>query len=281
MPGRGGIGRAQLGGGAAEGNAAAVPAGARAKIHHAIRRCDGRGIVLYYEHGIALIAQPQQEAINTLAVARVQAGGGLVEDIGDVGKRGAQVANHAGALGLAARKRTGRAGEGEVAQAELDGIVHGRGNGIEQGLRGRQGNVHEPAAQVSKLHLAQVRDGSVLDIGFAGVSGQARAMAVGAGDEDDGALDKGPHVLLQAFYRFAEHVFAQARGQAHVAHVDPADLGFGLGIVEGLFLLSRKLADGNVGRVEAGFGVGTPHPGVGLHAGVDNGAVGKRKLLID
>lgn len=113
------------------------------------------------------------------------------------------------------------------------------------------------------------------------MSGQARAVAVGAGDEDDGALDKSPHVLLQAFYRFAQYVFAQARGQAHVAHFDPADLGFGLGVVEVLFLFGRKLADGNVGRVEAGFGVGAPHPGVGLHAGVDNGAVGKRKLLVD
>ena len=51
--------------------------------------------------------------------------GGLVEDVGDVGERGAEVADHLDALRLAARQRARRPVEREVAQPDLHERVEG------------------------------------------------------------------------------------------------------------------------------------------------------------
>jgi hypothetical protein len=72
-------------------------------------------LVLHHEHRIALVPQPQQQLVHPLDVMRVQARGGLVEDVGDVGERRAEVANHLDALRLAARQRARRPVEREVA----------------------------------------------------------------------------------------------------------------------------------------------------------------------
>ena len=48
-----------------------------------------------------------EQVIHSLDVVGVQARGGLVEDIGDVGERGAEVADHLDTLRLAARQRAG------------------------------------------------------------------------------------------------------------------------------------------------------------------------------
>jgi hypothetical protein len=78
---------------------------------------DHLGLVLDDEHGVALVAQPEQQLVHPLDVVRVQADGRLVEDIGDVGERGPEVADHLGALRLAAGERARGTVEAEVAQA--------------------------------------------------------------------------------------------------------------------------------------------------------------------
>ena len=75
-------------------------AGARtgSQIDDMVRDVDGLRFVLHHQHGVALVAQLQQQTVHPLDVMRMQAYGRLVEHIGDVGKRGAEVANHLGAL---------------------------------------------------------------------------------------------------------------------------------------------------------------------------------------
>ena len=50
----------------------------------------------------------------------MQADGGLVEDVGDVGQRGAEVPDHLGALRLPAREAAGGPVERQVAETDLD-----------------------------------------------------------------------------------------------------------------------------------------------------------------
>ncbi len=113
-------------GGAQPGHVPAVaepPAGrsrARAEVDDVVRDRDDLRLVLHDEHGVALVAQPQQEVVHAPDVMRVQSGGGLVEDVRDIRQRGSQVPHHLDALGLAPGERAGGTVQTEVAQADLD-----------------------------------------------------------------------------------------------------------------------------------------------------------------
>ena len=97
----------------------AVPApGPRSTTWSAMR--DRLGLVLDDEHRVALVAQAQQQLVHPLDVVGMQADRRLVEDVGDVGQRRAEVADHLGALRLAAGQRAGRPIEREVAEPDLD-----------------------------------------------------------------------------------------------------------------------------------------------------------------
>jgi hypothetical protein len=96
----------------------AVPApGPRATTWSAIAIVSG--LCSTTDSVLPFVAQAQQQVVHPLDVMRVEAGGGLVEDVGDVGERGAEVADHLGALCLAARQRARRPVEREVAQLDL------------------------------------------------------------------------------------------------------------------------------------------------------------------
>ena len=77
------------------------------------------GVVLDDQHGVAQVAQFFQHGHEALGVARVQASGGLVQDVDDAGQLRVQHAGQAHALQLAARQRDGLAVEREVAQPHL------------------------------------------------------------------------------------------------------------------------------------------------------------------
>ena len=100
-------------------------AGAGAEVDDVVGDRDRLRLVLDDEHRVALVPQPQQQVVHPLDVVRVQADGRLVEDVGDVGERGAEVADHLGALRLAARQRARRPVEREVAEPDLDERVEG------------------------------------------------------------------------------------------------------------------------------------------------------------
>ncbi len=90
-----------------------------AEIDDVVRDRDRVRLVLDHEHGVPLVSQPEQQGVHPLDIVRMQAGGGLVEDVGDVRQRGAELADHLDALRLPARQRARRAVEREVAEADL------------------------------------------------------------------------------------------------------------------------------------------------------------------
>src|SRR3546814_12208092 len=63
--------------------------------------CSSDLLVLDDQHRVALVAQLEQEAVHPGDVVGVQPDGRLVEDVGDVGERRAEVADHLRALRLA------------------------------------------------------------------------------------------------------------------------------------------------------------------------------------
>ena len=87
---------------------AARRTGAGAEVDDAVGDRDRLRLVLHDEHRVALVPQSQQQVVHPLDVVGVQPDRGLVEDVGDVGERGAEVADHLGALCLAARERARR-----------------------------------------------------------------------------------------------------------------------------------------------------------------------------
>ena len=97
--------RAQPVDAALEDDLAAGGARARAEVDDVIGDRDRLRLVLDDEHGVALVAQPQQQLVHPLDVVRVQPDRRLVEDVGHVGERRAEVADHLGALRLTARER--------------------------------------------------------------------------------------------------------------------------------------------------------------------------------
>ena len=105
--------------GAFEDHLAAGGAGAWTEIDDVVGDRDRLGLVLDHEHGIALVAQPQQQAVHPLDVVGVQPDRRLVEHVGHIGERRPEVADHLGALRLAARQRAGRPVEAQVAETDL------------------------------------------------------------------------------------------------------------------------------------------------------------------
>ena len=84
--------------GSLEDHLAARRTGAGAEVDDVVGNRNRLGLVLHDEHRVALVPQLQQQAVHPLDVMWVQADRGLVEDVGDVGERRAEVADHLGAL---------------------------------------------------------------------------------------------------------------------------------------------------------------------------------------
>ena len=103
--------------GALEADGAAARSGTGAEVDDVVGDGDRVRLVLDDEQRVALVPQPQQQVVHPLDVVGVQARGGLVEDVGHVGERGPELADHLGALRLAARERARRPVQREVARA--------------------------------------------------------------------------------------------------------------------------------------------------------------------
>ena len=100
---------------------------------------DGLRLVLDHQHGVALVPQPQQQAVHRCDVVRVQADGRLVEHVGDVGQAGPEVPDHLDPLRLAAGQRPGLPVEAQIAEADLDERVERLPQGRDQ-RRDRSGS---------------------------------------------------------------------------------------------------------------------------------------------
>ena len=136
---------------------AALGAGAGAEVDDVVGDRDRLGLVLDDEHGVALVAQLQQQLVHPLDVVRVQADRRLVEDVGDVGERRAEVADHLGALRLSPGQRAGRPVQREVAQPDLRERVEQVLQPGEQRRDRRLVELADPVGQVADLHLRRGR----------------------------------------------------------------------------------------------------------------------------
>ncbi len=99
--------------------AASPPGHFGAEVDDVVPDHDRLRLVLHHQHRVALVPQPDQEAVHPLDVVRVQADRGLVVDVGDVGQRGAEVPDHLDPLRLPARQRARRPLERKVAGARI------------------------------------------------------------------------------------------------------------------------------------------------------------------
>jgi len=209
----------------------------------------------------------------------VEADGGLVEDVGDVGEGGAEVADHLGALGLAAGERAGRPVQGEVAEPDVHEFLQEVGEGGEEGCGGRLVQGADPLGEVADLHAAGVRDRLPGDRGGAGVGGEAGALALGAGVEGDHPFDEGADVRLHGVRVLGEHGLLDLGDQALVGHVDVLELHLaGLAVQE---LLPLPLGEVLHGCVQRHHGAEEPHvPAVRRVAGHLDRALGEGLALI-
>ncbi len=71
------------------------------------------------QHGIALVAQAQQQGVHSGDVVRVQPDRRLVENVGDIGQSRAEVTDHFGSLSFTARQRASGPIQAQIAQANL------------------------------------------------------------------------------------------------------------------------------------------------------------------
>ena len=142
---------------------AACSPGAGAEIDDVVGDLDDLRLVLDHQNGVPLVAQPAQQPIRTGDVVRVQSGRRLVEDIGDVRERGAEVADHLRALRLPARQRSRRPVEREVAEADVDERVDRL---TQRGQQRRDGGIvdrPQPGGEVGDLHRRRLGDVDVAD----------------------------------------------------------------------------------------------------------------------
>ena len=153
-------------------------------------------LVLDDQHGVALVAQLQQQVVHPLDVVRVQPDRRLVEDVGDVGQRRAELADHLGPLRLAARERARGPIEREVAEPDLHERVEGLPQHLEQRRHRRLVEAAHPLGQVADLHRAGVGDALLLDLRRAGRLAEPGAVALGTGGEGDRPVHEGPDVRL-------------------------------------------------------------------------------------
>ena len=94
--------------------------GAGADVHDGVGGADGLFVVFDHDQGVALFAQPAQNAEQVELFGKVHADGGLVQDVDDAAQAETQLGDQAGALQLAAGYGVDPAVQGNIPQIEGD-----------------------------------------------------------------------------------------------------------------------------------------------------------------
>ena len=210
--------------GAFEDHLAAGSAGAWTEIDDVVGDRDRLGLVLDHENGIALVAQPQQQAVHPLDVVGVQPDRRFVEHVGHVGERRTEVADHLRALRLAARQRAGRPVEAQVAQTDLHERVERVPQRRQQRRDGRLAQTSHPLGQVADLHRARVGDVLPFDLRGPCRLVEPRPTALGTGGKRDRALHERPDVRLHCVDVLGQERLLDPRDKALVGEVDVLEL---------------------------------------------------------
>ena len=160
-----------------------------------------RGVVLDHQDRVADVAQAFQDFGQPSRVARVQADGGLIEDVERAHQIRAQRRSQLYALRLAARKRGGQPVEREVFEADFVQIFQPRADFLQQfvghrHLKRRKVNLVEEVVRLLNRHPADVGDGLAVDAGVRSFGTQPSSPALGAEGVTAVAAEKDPHVQL-------------------------------------------------------------------------------------
>ena len=256
-------------------------AGAGAEVDGVVGDLDRLRLVLDDQHGVALVAQLQQQVVHPLDVVRVQPDRRLVEDVGDVGERRAEVADHLGALCLSARQGARRPVEREVAQPDLRERVEEVLQPGEQRRHRRLVEAPDPVGQVADLHRADVGDVLPLDLRRPGLLAESGAVALGTGRERHRPLHEGADVRLQRVDLLGQERLLDPRDQPLVRQVDPVDLDLGRLLVEQVVQLPLGvLADRLVRVEEAAAAEDAAVPAVHAVAGDRERALVERQAVV-
>ncbi len=202
----------QLVDGALEDHLAAGGAGAGAEVDDVVGDRDRLGLVLDDQHGVALVAQLQQQVVHPLDVVRVQADGRLVEDVGDVGERRSRGAGSSWCAAPRRPRACPTAGRGRGTRARSARTSRGCAPAPRATARRTVPPDPQPLGQVADLHRAGVGDVDPLDPGRPGLRAQPGAVALGADGEGDRPLDEGPDVRLQRVDVLGEHRLLESSG---------------------------------------------------------------------
>ncbi len=237
--------------------------------------------VLHDEHGVALVAQLEQQAVHPLDVVRVQPGGGLVEDVGDIGQARVEVPDHLHPLGLAAGERAGLPVQAQVAQADLHQRVQRRPQALQDRLDGGVADLPDELGQVADLHRRAVGDAEPFDLRRARRLVQACAVAVGAVDELDRPVGERPRLALHRLAVLAQVLPADLGDQSFVGEVVGAELDLDRWLVQEVLPLGRRVVAQLDVRVEPVRHDDLPGPGVDAVAGRPDRALVERQVAVD
>ena len=212
---------------------AAAGPGTRPEVDHVVGDRDRLRLVLDHEHGVALVAQPQQQVVHPLDVVRVQADRRLVEDVGDVGQRRARGAGSSSCAAPRRRTACPTAGPGTGSRGRSRRRSRERRRALRAAARTDGSSRSRSQSARSLICIAQASAMLMpADLGRPGLRGQPGAVAVGAGAEGGRALDEGPHVRLQRVDVLGQHGLLDLRDHALVGEVDALDLDLGGLLVE-------------------------------------------------
>src|SRR5208283_4049175 len=167
------------------------------------------------EDGVAEIAETLQDVDEALRVARVQANGGLVQDVKRADEMRTQRRGQLDALRFSAGESGGQTVEGEVVEADFVEKLQAGANLFQDsisnfGLRFSKAQLQEEFARFFHGELAQIGDGFSGDAHGAGFGAQARAATFGARGVPAETAQKDAHVefVLLAFEPGEETLYA-------------------------------------------------------------------------
>ena len=258
-----GVGRAQALHRSLEDHLSAGATGMRSQIDHVVGDRDDLRLVFDHEHGVALVAQLQQQRVHARDVVRMQSDGRLVEDVRHVSQRRSEMTDHLGALCLPAGQGAGRPFQGQISQADLYEGVEGVPKAGQQRSDRSIVQALDPSRQVADLHGTRIGDVDAFDLGGTSSLIQAGAAAVRTCREHDRAFDEGPDVRLHRVDVLGQQRLLNLGDQPLVGDVDPFDLDpGGLLVQQRVEFPFRELRDRLVRVEETTSAVDTSVPAV-------------------
>ncbi len=264
-----------------EGDRATRSARSGPQVDDVVSDRDDLRLVLHHEHGVALVAEPQQQPVHALDVVGMEPDRGLVEHVRDIGQRRAQMPDHPGALRLTSRQGAGRSLEAQVPQPDLDERVERLPERRQQRRDRWLVQAPHPFRQVADLHRARIGDVDAPDARGPGGLVQPSAAARRAGAEGHRPFHEGTDVRLERLHVLRQERLLDLGHQALVGDVDARhlDLG-GLAVQERPELLLGVVSDGLVRIEEARTRERLDHPAVRGVARHRDGAFRERPPLV-